>query len=236
MKADAVAKRPTRDEALMARQLSDQYGRAVGGLWEVVKFGAMMMHLQTVLTPRVESKHAGSGRYAEGEGLKAWLAKHCPDIRESTAYRFKGLAEGLQKEFKLGEPADLHRLLTAGEDDLNRADRKMREQIAGFLEGKSQRQLQFRFMAEPCAPARKPDIAPKRRVALRVQTLVELRRACKQFLALRGHMDDEHFDTGCAQLVSTLEEATACKWDPNPDGDRKRHEFVEHAHCYEVPA
>lgn len=231
----AVAKRTTRDEALMARQLSDQYGRAVGGLWEVVKFGAMMMHLATVVSTRGHDSIKDLQKFA-GDGVKAWLAEHCPEISRPTAYRFKGLAEGLQKEFKLGEPADLHRILTAGEDGLNRADRKMREQIAGFLEDKSQRQLQFRFMAAPGAPARKPVISPKKRVALRVQTLVELRAACKQFLAIRGHMDDEHFDTGCALLVSTLEEATACKWDPNPDGDRKRHEFVEHAHCYEVPA
>lgn len=133
------------NEQIMARQLEEQYGRAVGGLWEVVKFGAMMLHLREILIPRAESKHKGSGRYAAGEGLKAWIEANCPIIKLATAWRFMDLAEGLKNEMKLGKKVNLYEVLTLEESELPPKLQAKREQIAAFLEGKSQRQLLFHF-------------------------------------------------------------------------------------------
>ena len=55
-------------------------------LREAVKFGAMLMELETI----VGKSHAG--RNSEGEGIKAWLAEHCPEINYSTAIVYKNLA------------------------------------------------------------------------------------------------------------------------------------------------
>lgn len=204
-------------ETQMAHQLSEQYQRAVGGLWEVVKFGAMLVFLQEKIAPAVASVKTGN-RYAEGDGLKAWLAEHCPDVKISTAWRFKGLAEGLQKEFKLGEPADLHRLLTAPEDELNRADRKTREEIAGFLEGQSQRQLQFRFLSDAPRLTRGPAKAGKPSIAEDI--LVNLRSACEEFLRMRSHLNHGQRDAAETRLRETLEEATGIAWRPDAEKER----------------
>lgn len=145
---NAVSK-PEPNEALMARQLTEQYTRAIGGLWEIAKFGAMMLKLRDhFLSPRVDSKHEGSGRYPAGEGLKPWIAEHCPSISAPTAFRFMSIADGLKREFQLGVKVDLYALLAGDESDLSDKLLKHRKAIAAFLEGKSQRQLLFRFAME----------------------------------------------------------------------------------------
>lgn len=126
------------DEAVMARQLSEQYQRAVGGLWEVVKFGAMMVHLRDALSARGQS----------GKGVAAWVEEHCPEISRPTAYRFMAIAEGLRQEVKLGAKVDLLNLLTADHKDLEPKLLRKRTEIQDMLEGRSQRQLLLMF-AEP---------------------------------------------------------------------------------------
>ncbi len=137
----SLAKVVSMDEALMARQLGEQYQRAVGGIWEVVKFGAMLAHLRDSLIDAAKQKHDGSGRYADGEGLKAWLDVNCPDISRRNAYRFMAIAEGLREELHVPERVDLVALLTADHTTLEPKLLKHRSKIADFLEGKSQRQL-----------------------------------------------------------------------------------------------
>lgn len=136
------------DQALMARQLSEQYQRAVGGLWEVVKFGAMMMHLRAALVGVAGPGNSGSGRYASGSGIEAWIKTNCPEISRPTAYRFLAIAEGLREEVKLGVKVDLLHLLTADHADLEPKLLKKRADIQDLLEGRSQRQLLLMF-AEP---------------------------------------------------------------------------------------
>lgn len=212
----AIGNRQSSD---MARQLSEQYQRAVGGLWEVVKFGAMMMHLQNALFPELIGTGNAKKFASDGDGLKGWLSDNCSEINLKTAYRFKGLAEGLQKEFKLGEPADLHRLLTADASDLNRADLKTREEIAGFLEGQSQRQLQFRFMADKPAGGKRGPVKPITR-SIAEDILVNLRSACEEFLRMRSHLNHDQRDAAETRLRETLEEATGIAWRPDAEKER----------------
>ena len=74
----------------IAGALTTQYQAVVAAtgqmLREAVKFGAMLMELETI----VGKSHAG--RNSEGEGIKAWLAEHCPEINYATAMGYKSLA------------------------------------------------------------------------------------------------------------------------------------------------
>lgn len=127
----AIAKPDAPDEALLARQLTEQYQRAVGGLWEVVKFGAMMIHLHTTLSARGQS----------GKGVSNWIEQHCPEISRPTAYRFMAIAEGIRDELQIGVRTDLVKLLTADHKELEPKRLKKQAAIRDFLEGRSQRQL-----------------------------------------------------------------------------------------------
>ena len=134
------------NEKLMAQQLSEQYQLAVGGLWEVVKFGAMMIHLRGAMSTC--GHNATHGPQTKGQGVEGWLKDNCPEISRPTAYRFMAIAEGLREEVKLGVKVDLLNLLTADHKDLEPKLLKKRSDIQDLLEGRSQRQLLLMF-AEP---------------------------------------------------------------------------------------
>ena len=74
----------------IAGALTTQYKTVVAAtgqmLREAVKFGAMLMELETI----VGKSHAG--RDSEGDGIKGWLAEHCPEINYNTAKVYKSLA------------------------------------------------------------------------------------------------------------------------------------------------
>lgn len=147
----AVVKQSDAHEAQMAAQLSQQYQRAVGGLWEVMKFGAMMLKLREHLVLSARGQNSPlRGPGSSESALSTWLTNHCPDVARPTAYRFMALADGLKKELELGAKADLCLLLDRDGDPLTPAQQRTRNEIALFLEGKSQRQLLFRFaVADP---------------------------------------------------------------------------------------
>jgi len=130
-------------DSVMARQLSEQYQVAVSGLFQVVKFGAMMQHLRRTLSARGQGNI--NNLHKPGEGLSAWLAEKCPTINHSTAYRFMTLADGVKKEFELGIKVDLYLLLDASPEHLTAKQLKARAAIEDFLQGKSQRQLLLAF-------------------------------------------------------------------------------------------
>lgn len=138
---------PADENTILGTQLTEQYQRAVGGIREVLVFGAMMIRLRDHLAiDSTRGVNSGGGRYTKGSGMKAWLREHAPNVAEGTAYRFMDIAEGLRKEFSLGARVDLEWLLTTPADAIT--DEKLRakrEQIFAFIEGKSQRQLLLAF-------------------------------------------------------------------------------------------
>jgi hypothetical protein len=125
----------------MGRQLTEQYEKAVGGMKAVFVFGAMILTVQQNLSTRGE---VSGGRGKKG-GVSGWLTEFAPTVPQGTAYRFRDLAEGLQKEFQLGKKCDMVRLLTAPVEELKKGEQQTREKIEKFVEGKSQRQLLFEF-------------------------------------------------------------------------------------------
>ena len=74
----------------IAGALTTQYQAVVAAtgqmLREAVKFGAMLMELETI----VGKAHGGPN--GGGDGIKGWLAEHCPEINYSTAIVYKNLA------------------------------------------------------------------------------------------------------------------------------------------------
>jgi hypothetical protein len=128
------------EDAVMGAQLTDQYQRAVGAMTEILKFGAMMMMLRerlSVLAPRVESKRSGSGRYAPGTGLKAWLKEHAPDVKEATAYRFMHIAEAVADKFTVKGKISFAELATKPADELPKAMQKKQLELWDFVNGTS---------------------------------------------------------------------------------------------------
>ena len=97
--AAVVANTRERDAAY---RLSRQYAK-VNGSWknaleQTVRFGAMLKEWGDFLGE-------GRGRGKDGEGLKEWLAKHCPEINYKTAMGYKLLAEKTVRMLGGGAPA-----------------------------------------------------------------------------------------------------------------------------------
>jgi hypothetical protein len=97
--AAVVANTRERDAAY---RLSRQYAK-VNGSWknaleQTVRFGAMLKEWGDFLGE-------GRGRGKDGEGLKEWLANHCPEINYNTAMGYKLLAEKTVRMLGGGAPA-----------------------------------------------------------------------------------------------------------------------------------
>jgi hypothetical protein len=127
-------------DAIEAEQLTAQYDKAISGLLEQVKFGAMMLTKEKALSMR-----GRGGPDIKGDGLKGWLEKHCPKIHISTAWRFKACAEAVKEELQIGDRTDMSRLLGSAAEALNPKEQRVRKHIESFLAGKSQRQLLLDF-------------------------------------------------------------------------------------------
>lgn len=145
---------------LAPEAITTQYRKAVAGCLEMVRFGAMMIEVNTSLTREIRK-----GCLQSGETLKAWLAEHCPEVNYGTAMRFKALAEGVQRA--CGLPVGLPmRLALPGPDGAIEIEaewerqgpgrpvsaerlKELRAQVWELVEGKSARQLLFSFMAPP---------------------------------------------------------------------------------------
>ena len=128
-----------RDDHTLASQLTEQYGRAMAGIIEIVKFGAMMIALRQKMSTCGDS--ATRGPRARGDGVQAWLKKHCPHIDRGTAYRFMRCAEAAREMASLRAGEDLQLILGAAVDALSGRELKLRKKLEKLLAGKSQRQL-----------------------------------------------------------------------------------------------
>jgi hypothetical protein len=141
-------------------QITEQYRKAVSGCLEMIRFGAMMIEVESGLDV---SRHNPDG---SGESLKAWLEDNCPAINYRTALRFKGLAEGLQIHLRIPDNWPLRLALPSATDQETEINAdlagelgikpkrlaQMRKEIWDFLEGKSARQLVFDFGCAETAP------------------------------------------------------------------------------------
>ena len=133
--------------------VATQYRKAVAGALEMLRFGAMLIEVDSCLTR--ETAHVGQRNQHTGETLKGWLEAHCPEVNYKTAMRFKALAQDMIDYIR--PPAKLPpTLLLPGPDgtpclddlpeSVNRARaEKLQRQIWEMVQGSSARQLMFDF-------------------------------------------------------------------------------------------
>ncbi|MDA3923103.1 MAG: hypothetical protein PF904_00195 [Kiritimatiellae bacterium] len=143
-----------------ADAVMSQYKRAIGGTLEIIRFGAMLIEIDTVLT-RENSPKARHSWTGKGAGLMGWMDENCPEINYKTAMRYKTLAQGLQDMFKIPAKLPLSYALPAsdGSIDIHLPEgcriseakvKKIQMQVWEMVEGKSARQLTFDFgLADP---------------------------------------------------------------------------------------
>lgn len=118
----AVAVKEEVSEADIALCLNQRYDDATKTITErTVVFGATLLEAEAVLQKR---GLLVTGRGHEGEGLKGWLAEHCPNIDYSTAIRWKGLAfqmaQGLMSKDKKAtlKIEDIIKLIEGRDDEI----------------------------------------------------------------------------------------------------------------------
>jgi hypothetical protein len=144
-----------------------QYKRAVAGALEMVRFGAMLVEIDTALAAGGQDPN---GRRGE-ESLHGWLEAHCPDINYKTAMRFKLLAEGVQRacnvpakiSLSLAMPGpDGQTVLPPGKCPIppTRLE-KIQADVWDLVTGKSARQLMFDFAAADPKPKGGPNHTEK---------------------------------------------------------------------------
>jgi len=131
--------------------VTSQYRLAVAGTLEMLRFGAMLVEVDSDL-----SRSTRGNQHQDGNGgLEKWLTENCPQVNYKTAMRFKRLAEGLQREFKIPAKMRLTDALPTSDGSKPESTRmfdgnrdkviEMREEIWEFVNGKSARQLMFDF-------------------------------------------------------------------------------------------
>ncbi len=140
------------NDALMGKQLTEQYHLAVGGMTQVLRFGAMMMGLRQNLSTREQVSKGGRGNK---DGVSDWLRQHAPEVNRTTAYRFLHVAEAVAKEFELPAKVSFIELATSSAADLPEKLQQKQTELWDFVGGTSQRSWLDRFVPAPKQPAPK---------------------------------------------------------------------------------
>ena len=146
---EVVAPGKLSEDAQMGQQLTEQYRKAVGGMTEVLRFGAMMMGLRAELSTRGKLSKGGPAKDGNG-GITGWLEQFAPDIKRSTAERFLHVAEAVAADFALPAKVSFIELATSAPEQLSGALREKQDELWDFVNGTSQRSWLDRFA--PPAP------------------------------------------------------------------------------------
>ena len=154
--------KPIIRDAEMGQQLTEQYRKAVGGMTEVLRFGAMMMGLRQHILNSTRGVKLPRGSNSDG-GVKAWLEQFAPEVKEATAYRFLHVAEAVAADFQLPAKVSFIELATRAPEQLSGALREKQDELWDFVNGTSQRSWLDRF-----APAKEFD--PSTRAPRRLLT------------------------------------------------------------------
>ena len=147
----------TSNDALMGAQLTDQYHRAVGGMREVLKFGAMMIQLREHLATVVQVRTT-AGQFGEKEqgSIKRWISDNAPDVKPGTAFRFMHVAEAVAAQFKAPAKISFVDLATKPAEELPEKFREKQLELFEFIEGTSQRSWLDHFKPRATAGGYRP--------------------------------------------------------------------------------
>jgi len=114
--------------AQLAEAVTEQWQRAQDGLIEILKFGALMIRIDT----RLGDGNKRSGEY-KGPTLKSWLKDNCPEINYNTAMGYKTAALGLAAAAELPDNMPLLQLMEgdrAFEDDYAEAHARVMDIVS----------------------------------------------------------------------------------------------------------
>jgi hypothetical protein len=147
------------EDALMGEQLTAQYKLAVGGMQQVVVFGAMMIKLREK-HPET-AKHGGNRRSSSTAELgkvtlRGWLEKHAPEVKLTTALRFLNVTEAIAENYqeivgaKTAKLISLPDLVTTPSAELPKGCEAKQLELFDFVNGTSQRSWLDRF--SPVSP------------------------------------------------------------------------------------
>jgi hypothetical protein len=171
------------EDAAMGAQLTSQYERAVGGMTEVLKFGALVMMLRQYLANMSTRGHVSKkpgGADGDG-GMEGWLKRFAPSIKKPTAYRFLHVAESVAESFTLPAKASFIELATKPAAELPANLQKKQLELWDFVSGTSQRSWLDR-LASVVARAGAADEE--------LGAQLTLRRRDDRGAQVRGHDDD----------------------------------------------
>lgn len=150
------------EDALMGEQLTTQYRRAVGGMQEVVIFGAMMIKLREKFpetTKKGGDRRSNSTRGVSSEQpapitLKKWLSTYAPEVKEASAYRFLHVTESVAESYKeivgakTAKLISLPDLVTTPKEELPQGCEAKQMALFEFVSGTSQRSWLDMFSPE----------------------------------------------------------------------------------------
>lgn len=155
--ADAALTVPPSEDALMGEQLTTQYRRAVGGMQEVVIFGAMMIKLREK-HPEIAQK--GGDRKSKSTvdfdrmTLAKWLETYAPEVKKASAYRFLHVTESVAESYKeivgakTAKLISLPDLVTTPKEELPQGCEAKQMALFDFVNGTSQKSWLDMFSPE----------------------------------------------------------------------------------------
>ena len=120
------------DENAFASILQMQWNLAQSGLAEIIKFGAMLLQLESLFP--AGNSGGRNQNFAKGQTLKSWLREHCPDINYNTAIGYKTAAEGIRNVAKV--PDDFP-LLYIMDENLDGEKQDCHKRVMDALAGSS---------------------------------------------------------------------------------------------------
>jgi hypothetical protein len=142
------------DDAVVGKQLTAQYKRAVSGMREVLIFGAMLKQVEINLSTRGQVSVGGRGKQG---GIAEWLREHAPEISRPTALRFLGVTESVAQEYQaivgsqIAGRYDLPTLALADPATLPEKARLKQGDLFDYVAGTSQRSWLDQFKGDPYA-------------------------------------------------------------------------------------
>ncbi|MDR1304378.1 MAG: hypothetical protein LBK76_04055 [Verrucomicrobiales bacterium] len=192
----------------MGLQLTAQYQRAIGGMTEVLKFGALMMRLREYIDTKNLNSTRGvklpRGTNAADGGIKAWLKRYAPQVKEATAYRFLHVAEAVLADFRNQLPAKISfvELATADADQLPNKYKKKQLELWEFVNGTSQRSWLDRF--RPYRPTGGKRVSTKEPLTVAEELAAKHALGQTVFTDLCRHVDDFFTDEFHLHLSNDL--------------------------------
>ncbi|MBB5033140.1 hypothetical protein [Prosthecobacter vanneervenii] len=145
------------DDALMGRQLTEQYKLATSGMQQVVIFGAMMMRLRELhpeMTQRGGDRKSKSNVDNDRLTLAKWLEKYAPEVKRPTALRFLHVTEAICEDYaqivgaKTAKLISLPDLVTTPAKQLPKGCEEKQLSLFEYINGTSQKSWLDRFSPE----------------------------------------------------------------------------------------